>query len=223
MTRSIACVAAATAFGAAVAQSISLQTCDVKSSSSAFVIRTDGGVATVAGDSCLTFSSSTLIAAPCGSSPTAWNWHADGTVEAGATGQCWNANGGATSINTTIIQYACGSKASVAANDIFWFNAATQQILGNESGLCLSTAYIPPPPPPPPGTCTTELDCTLSGSCVNSKCVCYPPWTGALDCSVLEFTPSSPARGAAYPPPGHNETTWGGSVAFDAVGGAYHM
>ena len=26
-----------------------------------------------------------------------------------------------------------------------------------------------------------------------------------------------------FPPPGHNETTWGGSIALDPVGGAYHM
>jgi hypothetical protein len=110
--------------------------------------------------------------------------------------------------------------AGVAANDVFRWNATARTIVAVEAGLCLSTAFVPPPPPPPPGTCATDIDCTLNGVCAAGRCACDAPWTAALDCSVLAFAPSPLVRG--FPPPAHNETTWGGSIAAGADG-RYHM
>ena len=103
--------------------------------------------------------------------------------------------------------------------DKFQWSGST--ILAVESGLCLSTAYVPPPPPPPPGTCTSAGDCNLNGECVSGRCVCYKPWTGSLNCGELAFLPTPLHRG--YPPASANETTWGGSIARNPGDGYYHM
>jgi hypothetical protein len=169
-----------------------------------------------------------LSMAPCGAGASQqFTFNSDGTVaSASSAGQCWNADGGSVNQGTPVVLYACGS--AIAANDIFWplpaWGAAkSPRVLGNESGLCVSTAALPPPPPPPPsnGSCATDLDCSLSGTCSAGVCACYAPWTAALDCSALKFLPSPVQRG--YPPAAHNETTWGGSIALDPVGGLYHM
>ena len=40
--------------------------------------------------------------------------------------------------------------------------------------------------------CTTDLDCTLSGDCVDGQCLCRQPWTGD-DCGVLKVRILRPA------------------------------
>jgi hypothetical protein len=171
---------------------------------------------------CAGFAGGVLVADACGASPDTYTWAADGTVKSAATGECLNVDGAAEAPGTSIISYACGvATRAVAANDVFFFDAAAGTILANESALCLATAPVPPPPAPPAGSCVTSLDCNLNGECVNSACVCYKPWTAALDCSVLSFLPSPVVRG--FPPPSRNETSWGGSIVLDPVGGKYHM
>ncbi len=106
--------------------------------------------------------------------------------------------------------YVCGVDRSLAANDVFK-KQVDGTIVGTESGLCVSSIPVPVPPPAPSnGSCSTALDCLLNGECTAGTCVCYPPWTAALDCSALEFLPSPPQRG--YPTPGHNETSEAPSV-----------
>lgn len=205
-------------FSVSVAAQVTLEVC-LSSPKQTFDVRGDGVI--VASDgTCLSFdaSSSTLVSTVCASTPDSWTWHADGTVESKLfPGQCWNANSGQSAPGTTIIKYACGSAPTlVAANDEFYFNVAESHIVGNESGLCFSL----PAPPPPPGSCSSNLDCSLNGECSGNKCVCYAPWTGALDCSSLSFAPTPVSRG--FPTPGFNETTWGGSIAL-GDDGKYHM
>lgn len=185
----------------------------------AFTASNNGPIKTGAG-LCARFASGALVADACGASPDTFSWAADGTVKSAATGSCLNVNGAGMDAGTTIIAYECGV-ATVAANDVFSYDVAAQRILANESALCLATANVPPPPPPPPGTCASALDCNLNGECVAGKCACYKPWTAAPDCSALAFLPSPVVRG--FPPPNHNETTWGGSIVQDPASGEYHM
>ena len=226
---------AAFAVSASAQATLSLQPCTVGvAAESLAVSASDGTVRGAGGASCVTAAGGGLSMAACvagGSATQQFTFHADGTVEsASASGQCWNAYGGSVNQGTPIELYACGSLSprGVAANDLFWpiasWGAAKEpRILGNESGLCVSSAALPPPPPPPPanGSCTTDIDCSLSGTCSAGMCVCFAPWTAAPDCSALKFLPSPVVRG--FPAPGHNETTWGGSIALDPVGGKYHM
>lgn len=225
------CVIAAAAFTTfGQSSTLTLQTCTPSLAAQRFVYA--GANSTLVDDNgaCVTANSGVVTVAPCaGTISQLWNWHADNTVESLlVAGNCFNANEGSTSTNTTIILYACGElraaqlarRVALAANDIF-VRQADRTILGQESGLCLSSVYVPPPPPPPPGTCTTALDCSLNGECTASRCACYPPWTGSLSCEALAFAPTPLQRG--FPTPGKNETTWGGSIALDPVGGLYHM
>lgn len=71
------------------------------------------------------------------------------------------------------------------------------------------------------GRCSTAEDCSLNGDCLpGGQCSCRPPWTGSANCDQLRFLPTPTAP--AYPAPGHNATTWGGSVAR-GDDGLYHM
>ena len=216
---------------AAVGQpgALTLQPCDVKKSAQLFSYA--GGVVTQVGGLCVGASASSgaaVAAQSCTGSPSQqWAFHADGTVVSGADASlCFNAFGGATSQGTPVVLYQCGVVA-VAANDVFAL-LATGQIFANESALCLSSVAAPPPPPPPPpptnGSCTDDVDCSLSGSCTAGMCACFPPWTGSPNCESLAFAPTPVLRGFPHPlSPGRNETTWGGSIVKDSVGGSYHM
>jgi len=227
----IRALVAAAAAGAAAAQAgaLTLQPC--AKSSSAQLFSYAGGVVTQAGGLCVGASPSSgaaVAAQPCtGGASQKWAFMADGTVASGADASlCFNAFGGATSQNTPVVLYQCGVVA-VAANDVFAL-LATGQIFANESSLCLSSVAAPPPPPPPPaptnGSCVDEYDCSLSGACTAGVCACYPPWTGSLNCEALAFAPTPVLRGYPHPlSPGRNETTWGGSIVRDPVGGLYHM
>ena len=213
---------AALALHLAAAQPLTLQPCNASFAAEVFA---NGTTPHDKNGLCLGIASSAVTAQACvpGQASQSWSFHADGTVESLAQpGQCWNAYAGQTAIGTPIILYACGVIASRvgAANDYF-IPQADGTILGTESSLCVSSVAVPPPPPPPPGTCTSDFDCSLNGECQSGQCQCYPPWTASLNCESLAFAPSPLRRG--YPEPGHNETTWGGSIALDPVGGLYHM
>jgi hypothetical protein len=161
-----------------------------------------------------------------GSLSQSWILQADGTLESAAnSGLCFNVFGGNDQPNTPIMLYACGessSTASVGQCHSYFAKEADGTLKALESGLCVSSVVVPPPPPPPPGQCTSDWDCSLSGTCSpQGTCTCFPPWTGSLNCESLAFNPSPMQRG--YPTPGHNETTWGGSIVQDPASGLYHM
>ena len=214
---------AASVFLCAVAQQLTLQPCVATTAAERFTVKAgalvDGNGRCLGGASA---SGDGIAAVACdGSSSQVWALNADGTVKGEASGLCWNADGGATNVGTVVMLFQCGVASPAAANDYFRLQT-DGTILGTESLLCVSSVAVPPPPPTPPnGSCTTAIDCSLSGACTAGVCACYPPWTGALDCSTLKFLPSPLVRG--FPPPQHNETTWGGSIALDPVGGQYHM
>ena len=219
---------------AARAQQLQLQPCTAAFAPEDLALQADGSVRDRASPTpnCVTDVGGGGVAmAACASPAPAtqqWAFKPDGTVEsASSAGQCFNADGGQTSPGTPIILYQCGVVApgALAANDVFtaiaqWGAGKEARVLGNESGLCLSSAAAPPPPPPN-GTCVDAFDCSLNGECTAGQCVCYAPWTAAPDCSALAFLPSPVQRG--FPAPGHNETTWGGSIVKDPVGGKFHM
>lgn len=211
------------------AQPLTLQPCNASVPQQRLTFSASSGTLTDGAGACIGGggAGSAVVAAPCvpGSASQSWTWHADNTVESGgAAGQCFNADGGATSQGTPIKLYTCGSAAQIAANDVF-VRQTDLTVLGQESGFCLSSIEAPPAPPTPPapgnGSCSTDLDCSLNGECSAGRCECYPPWTATLNCESLAFAPSPLQRG--YPTPGHNETTWGGSVVQDPAGGEYHM
>jgi len=212
---------------AALGQPLTLQPCNSSQPAQRLAYAGAGGTLVDGSGSCITGSGAggAVAAAPCaagGSAAQRWTWHADDTVESGgAPGQCFNAFGGAVAQGTPIVLYSCGSRRALAANDVF-VRQGDGTVLGKESGLCLSSIQAPPAPPAPSnGSCASDWDCSLNGACTAGKCACYAPWSATLNCESLAFLPSPLQRG--YPAPGHNETTWGGSIALDPVGGLYHM
>ena len=80
---------------------------------------------------------------------------------------------------------------------------------------------------PTPFTCSTELDCQLSGLCVNGACQCDAGWRGA-SCGQLDLLPNPPGQ-LAYRPlaPGGNASgfwnSWGASAPIRDVAGKYHL
>ena len=210
---------------AAAAQQLSLQPCNASFAPEVFAWKNDtpvdgngkcvgtagGSGAAVAAEAC----------AP-GAQSQAWVFNPDGTVESAAyRGLCFNVAGGSDAIGTPIELYACGEARAQCHS--YFSRQADGTLKALESGLCASSAAVPPPPPPPPGTCGDDFDCTLNGKCgADGKCACFAPWTGTLNCEALAFAPSPLQRG--YPAPWQkNETTWGGSIVLDPVGGLYHM
>ena len=83
--------------------------------------------------------------------------------------------------------------------------------------------------PPPWSSCTTSADCAFNGECVKTRrdneqdpeatgqCRCFPGWIGPT-CEVLDTLPS--LGGLRLP---NHTSSWGGSVAYDAVSNRYHM
>lgn len=69
--------------------------------------------------------------------------------------------------------------------------------------------------------CSTDVDCSLSGTCVAGKCVCEQ-WTKGPDCAALNLIPlASEAELAPAVLPVANMTRWGSSPVFD--NGVYHL
>ena len=68
-------------------------------------------------------------------------------------------------------------------------------------------------------TCTSDHDCSLTGSCTAAKCLCDAAWTGP-HCENLNLLPAH--RAALYPAGGHptalpsnRSFPWGGTIAKD--------
>ena len=62
-----------------------------------------------------------------------------------------------------------------------------------------------------PSTCSSDLDCCLLGSCVNSVCVCDPGFTGP-NCQTLDLLPASDPNIEGYDDPLH--PAWGGKAIW---------
>ena len=86
---------------------------------------------------------------------------------------------------------------------------------------CTSGEVVRPPPPAPHGggSCAGLPDCSFAGDCVDDRCKCDMPWTGA-QCDRLKLQPSK--VGAGYPfgdapsaLPTNSTFTWGGAVVRD--------
>ncbi len=222
-------LAAAAAVPGAAAQQLTLQFCNASFPPARFAWA--GDVPTDGNGLCLGTpggSGGAITAQACvpGALAQAWRLNADGTLESAAfAGLCFNVFGGGSQPGTELLLYACGEAAprGVGAGQChsYFAKEADGSLRALESGLCASSAAVPPPPPPPPGTCTDAWDCSLNGECAAGVCACYAPWTGTLNCESLQFAPTPLQRG--YPTPGHNETTWGGSIVLDPAGGLYHM
>ena len=74
--------------------------------------------------------------------------------------------------------------------------------------------------------CTSDLDCSLAGTCSSGRCDCDAAWTGPT-CERLHLLPAH--RSAFYPAGGHptelpsdRPFTWGGSIMKDEAG-LYHL
>ena len=72
--------------------------------------------------------------------------------------------------------------------------------------------------------CTSDLDCSLAGSCESGRCRCQA-WTKGEDCAALNLAPiGSAADIRSIVEPAENRTRWGGSVVHDTDGdGMYHL
>eukprot|EP01064_Diplonema_japonicum_P004947 TRINITY_DN1327_c11_g1_i1.p1 TRINITY_DN1327_c11_g1~~TRINITY_DN1327_c11_g1_i1.p1 ORF type:complete len:407 (+),score=69.51 TRINITY_DN1327_c11_g1_i1:115-1335(+) len=68
--------------------------------------------------------------------------------------------------------------------------------------------------------CSTTVDCSLNGECVNGACVCDSPWKGPK-CEVLDRLPTDLSWGFRSPYNGGKTSSWGGSVL--KINGTYHM
>ena len=74
-------------------------------------------------------------------------------------------------------------------------------------------------------SCTSELDCELSGDCVSGSCVCDAGWTGA-HCTHLALVPNPPGHYAyhARAPDNHSFwNSWGSSQPVKGADGRYHV
>ena len=75
--------------------------------------------------------------------------------------------------------------------------------------------------------CSTDADCSLTGSCTAAKCRCDAAWTGPA-CEQLHLLPARrtalyPAGGHATELPSNRSFPWGGSVVKDDATGLYHL
>ena len=69
--------------------------------------------------------------------------------------------------------------------------------------------------------CSSDLDCSLAGSCVAGACKCEA-WAKGADCAALNLVPlQSAADLGPLVVPVANTTRWGSSPAFE--GGVYHL
>jgi len=69
----------------------------------------------------------------------------------------------------------------------------------------------------PAGTCTSDLDCVLLGSCVQGKCVCDPGYTGP-NCQLFDLLPSRVATIEGFDNPAY--PAWGGKSIY--ANGQWH-
>ena len=69
------------------------------------------------------------------------------------------------------------------------------------------------------GNCTTDYDCSLSGTCLfpNHTCQCYS-WTTGFNCNYLNFRPGNINDGLQIP----NYHSWGGHAVYNESENLYH-
>eukprot|EP00043_Microstomoeca_roanoka_P008820 m.84740 g.84740 ORF g.84740 m.84740 type:complete len:401 (+) comp14398_c0_seq1:42-1244(+) len=65
--------------------------------------------------------------------------------------------------------------------------------------------------------CSSAVDCSLNGLCVDSLCICDSPWTGDT-CGELDVLPANKVAAYGMSP---NITSWGGNVVY--YNGQYHL
>ena len=71
-------------------------------------------------------------------------------------------------------------------------------------------------------TCTTDVDCSLAGTCINGACKCED-WVKGPDCAALNLDPlpsASALKSIIQPAAGW--TRWGGSVVQDPTNASLH-
>eukprot|EP00466_Bigelowiella_natans_P010914 jgi/Bigna1/137708/aug1.40_g12416 len=71
--------------------------------------------------------------------------------------------------------------------------------------------------------CTSSLDCSYNGGCVNGACICYAGWTGT-SCSVFSIDTVN-LNSFGYIPAGDSTplSSRGGTVVYDQTSSTYHM
>lgn len=69
------------------------------------------------------------------------------------------------------------------------------------------------------GECATDWDCSLGGTCTNSKCVCDSWWTGPL-CTYLNLQPADSLTSQGLQAPDYY--SWGGHP-LQSEDGTYHL
>ena len=85
-------------------------------------------------------------------------------------------------------------------------------------GIFIRTNAQAPDVPHGGGSCATEWDCSLGGSCTSNACVCDAWWTGST-CAQLNLQPADP-EACGLVAPGY--FSWGGHPLRDSDG-TYHL
>ena len=70
--------------------------------------------------------------------------------------------------------------------------------------------------------CTTDEDCSLSGSCTAGKCACNAGWAGQ-SCALLDRRPAASRAAAGIYGFSPNVTSWGGNILKDNLTGFHHL
>ena len=74
-------------------------------------------------------------------------------------------------------------------------------------GVLLGGVALAATAPPQNASCSTELDCELSGSCTQGSCVCDAGWTGP-HCTHLVLVPNVPGHVAYRARAPDNRSFW---------------
>ena len=72
-----------------------------------------------------------------------------------------------------------------------------------------------------PGLCSTAMDCSLNGDCVDAHCVCDAAWSGHPSCDVLAFDTARQSRSLGYQN-ASNYSSWGGNAIL-GPDGRHHL
>lgn len=70
-------------------------------------------------------------------------------------------------------------------------------------------------------SCSTELDCELSGACEAGRCACDPGWAGPT-CTMLDLEPNAPGQ-LAFRDVRDGWSSWGSSPPIRTPDGAFHL
>ena len=72
-----------------------------------------------------------------------------------------------------------------------------------------------------PGLCSTAMDCSLNGDCVDGRCVCDAAWSAHPQCDVLAFDTARQERSLGYNN-ASNYSSWGGNAIL-GPDGRHHL